>query len=97
MVRTVEPTIARLTPRTFGRTHRTLARFAPRTPAMFIVDFKRAEIRTSGANIITVYGGDGPPLLLLHGYRIGELLQCEGVMVRRAMVRPKVRRCDGAV
>ncbi len=30
--------------------------------------FKRAEIRTSGANIITVYGGSGPPLLLLHGY-----------------------------
>ena len=35
---------------------------------MFFVDFKRAEIRTPGANIITVYGGDGPPLLLLHGY-----------------------------
>ena len=30
--------------------------------------FTRADIRTSGANIITVYGGDGPPLLLLHGY-----------------------------
>jgi haloacetate dehalogenase len=30
--------------------------------------FKRADIATSGATITTVHGGDGPPLLLLHGY-----------------------------
>ena len=29
--------------------------------------FTRAEIKTSGARIVTVYGGNGPPLLLMHG------------------------------
>ena len=29
--------------------------------------FKRTEIKTSGANIVTVVGGNGPPLLLIHG------------------------------
>src|SRR3989440_2205121 len=29
--------------------------------------FTRAEIQTSGARIVTVHGGSGPPLLLLHG------------------------------
>jgi haloacetate dehalogenase len=29
--------------------------------------FTRAEIRTPGARITTVYGGKGPPVLLLHG------------------------------
>ena len=29
--------------------------------------FTRREIRTSGATIVTVQGGKGPPLLLLHG------------------------------
>jgi len=29
--------------------------------------FKRSEIKTSGARIVTVTGGNGPPLLLLHG------------------------------
>jgi haloacetate dehalogenase len=29
--------------------------------------FSRAEIKTSGARIVTVHGGKGPPLLLLHG------------------------------
>ncbi len=29
--------------------------------------FKRTEIKTSGARIVTVIGGSGPPLLLLHG------------------------------
>ena len=29
--------------------------------------FTRTEIKTSGARIVTVRGGDGPPLLLLHG------------------------------
>ena len=30
--------------------------------------FTRREIRTSGATIVTVQGGKGPPLLLLHGF-----------------------------
>jgi haloacetate dehalogenase len=29
--------------------------------------FKRSEIRTSAARIVTVVGGSGPPLLLMHG------------------------------
>jgi haloacetate dehalogenase len=29
--------------------------------------FKRSEIRTSGARIVTLTGGSGPPLLLMHG------------------------------
>ena len=29
--------------------------------------FSRREIRTSGAEIVTLTGGKGPPLLLLHG------------------------------
>ena len=29
--------------------------------------FTRTEIETSGARIVTVHGGSGPPLLLLHG------------------------------
>ena len=29
--------------------------------------FKRSEIKTSGARIVTVVGGRGPPLLLMHG------------------------------
>jgi haloacetate dehalogenase len=34
---------------------------------MFFENFTRTEIKTSGARIITVYGGKGPPLLLMHG------------------------------
>ena len=30
-------------------------------------NFTRTEIKTSGARIVTVHGGKGPPLLLLHG------------------------------
>jgi haloacetate dehalogenase len=30
-------------------------------------DFTRSEIQTSGARIVTVTGGKGPPLLLMHG------------------------------
>jgi len=30
--------------------------------------FERRRIRTSGATINLVMGGEGPPLLLLHGY-----------------------------
>ncbi|MFZ0178077.1 MAG: alpha/beta hydrolase, partial [Pseudolabrys sp.] len=29
--------------------------------------FKRSEIKTSGAGIVTVAGGSGPPVLLMHG------------------------------
>jgi haloacetate dehalogenase len=29
--------------------------------------FTRTEIKTSGARIVTVHGGNGPPLLLMHG------------------------------
>ena len=29
--------------------------------------FTRTEIGTSGARIVTVHGGKGPPLLLMHG------------------------------
>lgn len=34
---------------------------------MFFENFARTEIKTSGARIVTVYGGNGPPLLLTHG------------------------------
>jgi haloacetate dehalogenase len=34
---------------------------------MMMEGFKRREIKTSGANIVTVHGGNGPPLLLMHG------------------------------
>jgi haloacetate dehalogenase len=30
-------------------------------------NFTRREIQTTGARIVTVYGGNGPPLLLMHG------------------------------
>ena len=42
----------------------------PVTPGKFCMmmeGFKRTEIKTSGANIVTVHGGNGPPLLLMHG------------------------------
>ena len=35
--------------------------------AMLLEDFKRSQIKTSGARIVTVAGGSGPPLLLMHG------------------------------
>ena len=34
---------------------------------MLLEGFKRSEIKTSGARIVTVVGGSGPPLLLMHG------------------------------
>jgi haloacetate dehalogenase len=34
---------------------------------MMMEGFKRTEIKTSGATIVTVHGGSGPPLLLMHG------------------------------
>ena len=30
-------------------------------------NFTRTEIKTSGARIVAVHGGNGPPLLLMHG------------------------------
>ena len=36
-------------------------------PAFLLEGFTRAEIQTSGARIVTVHGGAGPPLLLMHG------------------------------
>ena len=34
---------------------------------MMMEGFKRSEIKTSGATILAVHGGSGPPLLLMHG------------------------------
>ena len=34
---------------------------------MFFEGFERTRIKTSGAEIVTVHGGSGPPLLLMHG------------------------------
>lgn len=34
---------------------------------MLLEGFKRQDIQTSGARIVTVTGGSGPPLLMLHG------------------------------
>ena len=31
-------------------------------------DFTNTTVRANGVSINLVYGGDGPPLLLLHGY-----------------------------
>src|SRR5262249_41619852 len=41
-------------------------RYSPFAIPMF-EGFTRSEIRTSGARIVTVRGGNGPPLLLMHG------------------------------
>jgi haloacetate dehalogenase len=51
--------------------------------------FKRTEIATNGARIVTVTGGSGPPLLLLHGnpfthlswYKVAPALACEFTVV----------------
>ena len=45
------------------------------SPAMTIIGqssgmldgFKRSDLKTKGARIVTVVGGSGPPLLLMHG------------------------------
>jgi haloacetate dehalogenase len=36
-------------------------------PDMLLEGFTRSEIKTSGARIVTVTGGKGPPVLLMHG------------------------------
>src|SRR5437588_5049675 len=38
------------------------------TSMNFFPGFRRQTIRTSGATINVLVGGDGPPILLLHGY-----------------------------
>jgi haloacetate dehalogenase len=40
---------------------------AQKAPGEFFEGFKHEQIKTSGATINTVYGGKGPPVLLLHG------------------------------
>jgi haloacetate dehalogenase len=40
---------------------------ANRAPSMLLEGFTRSEIKTSGARIVTVAGGQGPPVLLMHG------------------------------
>src|SRR5947209_14839316 len=37
-------------------------------PMSFFPGFRRQTIQTSGANVNVIVGGDGPPVLLLHGY-----------------------------
>jgi haloacetate dehalogenase len=56
---------------------------------MLIEGFTRCEIKTSGARIVTVHGGQGPPLLLMHGnpfthlnwHRVAPLLAREFTVV----------------
>ena len=40
--------------------------------------FKRTEIKTKGARIVTVTGGSGPPLLLMHGNPFNHLQLVKG-------------------
>ena len=40
---------------------------SPADPCGVFEGFRRTEIPTSGARILTVHGGAGPPLLLMHG------------------------------
>ena len=40
---------------------------SPIGQAMLLEGFQRSEIKTSGARIVTVAGGSGPPVLLMHG------------------------------
>src|SRR4029077_7289147 len=57
--------------------------------------FKRTDIKTSGARIVTVVGGSGPPLLLMHGnpfnhlswHKVGPPLPRDCVVVCRDMRR----------
>ena len=51
---------------------------------MFFEGFTRTEIKTSGARIVTVHGGKGPPLLLMHG---NPFTHCPGTRSRRAWPR----------
>jgi haloacetate dehalogenase len=46
----------------------TLAQAVTASPANFFPGFQRQTVETSGTTINVVTGGNGPPLLLLHGY-----------------------------
>src|SRR5579864_885547 len=49
--------------------------------------FEQAEVRTSGATIPVLHKGDGPPVLLLHGYpRDSRHLAQSGAETRRAVL-----------
>src|SRR6202521_1106775 len=39
----------------------------PLARAFMLEGFTRTEVKTSGARIVTVHGGKGPPVLLMHG------------------------------
>jgi haloacetate dehalogenase len=45
-----------------------LAQPATTSPVNFFPGFQRQTIQTSGTTINVLVGGDGPPVLLLHGY-----------------------------
>jgi pimeloyl-ACP methyl ester carboxylesterase len=45
-----------------------LAQTAMTSPMDFFPGFRRQTIQTSGTTINVIVGGDGPPVLLLHGY-----------------------------
>jgi haloacetate dehalogenase len=45
-----------------------LAQPATTTPVSFFPGFQRQTVQTSGTTINVLVGGDGPPVLLLHGY-----------------------------
>jgi haloacetate dehalogenase len=50
-----------------GRSHPAAAADASALDARLLPGFKVAKIKTSGATLHSVIGGNGPPLLLLHG------------------------------
>ena len=45
-----------------------LAQTVRTSPVDFFPGFRRQTIQTNGTTINVVVGGDGPPVLLLHGY-----------------------------
>ena len=45
-----------------------LAQPATTSPVSFFPGFRRQTVQTSGTTINVLVGGDGPPVLLLHGY-----------------------------
>jgi pimeloyl-ACP methyl ester carboxylesterase len=45
-----------------------LAQPATTSPVSFFPGFQRQTVQTSGTTINVLVGGDGPPVLLLHGY-----------------------------
>jgi haloacetate dehalogenase len=49
------------------RTARAQANTEPAWPRLFPAGFKNERVKTTGAEINVVYGGDGPPVLFMHG------------------------------